>query len=216
MTPIPYPQPRVPWLVRLLRLAILTFIGLSLLSLLMAAGVLAFQMAIQDRIVPGVQVADLDIGGLTRAEAVEALASHYQDVEQISYTFRDGDRSWSATAAELGLSFPADELVERAFAIGHGEDGRRSLREQADAWLSGAYLQLTLKFDEADARSFLLRLAREIDRERRDASLQLGRRDRQQEPRRDRSKARHRGDHGGALRGDSVARWRAGNPAIHP
>ena len=173
MTSESYPQPRVPWLVRLLRLAILAFIGLSLLSLLFATGVLAFQMAIQDRIVPGVRVADLDIGGLTRAEAIEALANQYDDVEQISYTFRDGDRSWTATAAELGLSFPADELVERAFAIGHGEDGRRSLREQADAWLSGAQLQLTLTFDEADARSFLLRLASEIDRERQDASLRM-------------------------------------------
>lgn len=173
MTGKAYPAPRAPWLVRLLRLAILAFMGLSLLALLLAAGALAFQIAIQDRVVPGVRVADIDIGGLTRAEAAAALAAGYQAVEETRYTFRDGQRSWTATAAELGLSFPVDELVERAFSIGHGADSRRSLREQADAWFKGAGLQVTLKFDPTAARAFLRQLAAEIDRERQDASLRL-------------------------------------------
>jgi len=169
----PYPSPRAPWLVRLLRLAILAFMGLSLLALLLAAGALAFQIAIQDRVVPGVKVADIDIGGLTRAEAVAALMAGYQDVEAQRYIFRVGERSWTATAGEIGLSFPAEDLVERAYSIGHREDSRRSLREQAEAWFSGAALPATLSFDPTAARVFLRRLAAEINRERRDASLRL-------------------------------------------
>ncbi len=160
-------------MVRLLRLAILAFMGLSLLALLLAAGALAFQIAIQDRVVPGVKVADIDIGGLTRAEAVAALMAGYQDVEAQRYIFRDGERNWKATAGELGLRFPAEDLVERAYSIGHREDSRRSLREQAEAWFSGAALPATLSFDPTAARVFLRRLAAEINRERRDASLRL-------------------------------------------
>ncbi len=173
MKGVPYPPPRAPWLVRLLRLGILVFMGLSLLALLLVAATLVFQIAIQDRVVPGLRVADIDIGGLTRAEAAAALKAGYQDVEGVSYTFRDGERSWTATAGELGLSFPAEELVEHAFSIGHGDDSRRSLREQAAAWFIGANLQVTLKFDPATARAFLRRLAAEINRERQDASLRL-------------------------------------------
>ena len=169
----PYPSPKAPWLVRLLRLAVLAFVGVSLLTLLLAAGALAYQIAIQDRIVPGVKVADLDIGGLTRAEAAAALAQGFQQVEEVVYTFRDGDRAWTATAGELGLRFPVDELVERAFSIGHGEDSRRSLRQQADAWFNGANLQVTLEFDRSVARAFLKSLAAEVKVERRDASLRL-------------------------------------------
>ena len=168
-----YPPPKAPWLVRLLRLAILAFIGLSLLALLLAVGALAFQIAIQDRIVPGVRVAGTDIGGLTRTEAEAALAAAYQNIENTRYTFRDDERSWTATAGELGLSFPAEALVERAFGIGHNQDSRRSLREQAAAWFIGANLPATLEFDPATARDFLRRLAAEIDVERRDASLRL-------------------------------------------
>jgi vancomycin resistance protein YoaR len=173
MSPKPYPQPKTPWLVRLLRLAILAFMALSLLSFLLAAGALALQIAIQDRVVPGVRVADLNIGGLTRAEAAAALADSFQDLEAVRYTFRDGARNWTATAGELGLSFPVDELVEAAFSIGHDEAGRRSLRQQANAWFKGADIQLTLKFDPSIARAFLRRLATEINIERDDASLQL-------------------------------------------
>ena len=168
-----YPAPRAPWLVRLLRFAILAFMFLSLLALLLGAGALAYQIAIQDRIVPGIRVADVNLGGLTRAEAAAALADGYQHLEETRYLFRDGERSWSATARELGLNFPAEALAERAFSIGHGDDSRRSLREQAAAWFIGANLPATLEFDPLAARDFLGGLAAEIKRERRDASLWL-------------------------------------------
>ncbi|MDE2635138.1 MAG: VanW family protein [Chloroflexota bacterium] len=168
-----YPSPRTRWLVRLLRLAILTFMGISLLALVFAAGMLAYQIAIQDRVARGVRVADLDIGGLTRAEAVAALSQGFQHVEEAVYTFRDGARAWTATAGELGLSFPTEGLVERAFSIGRGEDSRRSLREQADAWFKGVNLPVTLKYDPSAARAFLKRLASAINVERRDASLRM-------------------------------------------
>ena len=100
----------------------------------LAIGLIGLQLALEDRIVPGVSIAEGDIGGMTRAEAVSALSAQYGDAQAAVYTFRDGERSWTATAAELGLSLPAAELVERAFGIGHAADGRRSLREQAEAW----------------------------------------------------------------------------------
>jgi len=173
MNALPFPAPSAPWLVRLLRFAILAFMFLSLLSLLLGAGALAFQIAIQDRIVPGIRVADIDLGGLTREEAAPALLERSQHREETRYAFHDGERSWSATARELGLSFPAEALVERAYSIGHGKDSRRSLREQAAAWFIGANLPATLEFDPSVARAFLGNLAAEIKRERRDASLWL-------------------------------------------
>jgi len=173
ISPSPYPAPRGPWLVRLLRLAILAFMTLSLLALLLIAGALALQIAIQDRIVPGVRVAGLDIGGLTRAEAAAALSDRFQDLADSRYRFRDGERSWTATADELGLSVPVDELVADAFSIGHGDESRRSLREQADAWFKGFDMPAKLRFDRSVARAYLQRLAAEIHVERRDASLHL-------------------------------------------
>lgn len=173
MTSRLYPAPKAPWPTRLLRWSILAFICLSLLAMLLASGALAFQIAIRDRIAPGVRVADVDIGGLTKAEAAEALSAAYRALEEVAYRFRDGERVFRATAGELGLSLPAEELVERAFRIGRGDDGRQSLRQQAHAWFTGYSFSPTLRYEPAVARSFLAGLAAEINRERRDASLRL-------------------------------------------
>ncbi len=167
------PPAKTPWIVGLLRLAILVFVTLSLVALSLAIALIGLQMALEDRIAPGVSIADLDIGGLTRAEAIAELSAQYSSVEAAVYTFRAGERRWVATAADLGLSLEAEQQVERAFAIGRAADGRRSLRERADAWFSGVNLPLSLAFDEGAARDFLAGLAQEIDRERQDASLSL-------------------------------------------
>ena len=169
----PPPLPRTPILIRLLRMAIVSFVGLTMLALALAVGLIVLQMSLQERIVPGVSIGETDIGGMTPDEAAAALSSQYAAVEEFVYTFRDGERSWVATAAELGLRVPAEALVERAFLIGHSEDGRRSLREQASAWFKGAALPLRLEFDEAAAREFLQGLAGEINRERQDAELYI-------------------------------------------
>ncbi len=169
----PPPQPGAPLLVRLMRLAILSFVGMALLSLALALALFGLQMTLSDRIVPGVSIGEVDIGGLTQPQAADALAKQYGALETVVYTFRDGDRSWTATAAELGLSLPAEALVERAYAIGHSDDARGSLRQQAEAWLSGAALPLTFVFDESKALGYLRELAGEIKRERQDASLIL-------------------------------------------
>ncbi len=169
----PPPLPKAPLLVQLLRLAILSFAGLVLLALSLVVVLLGLQMSLNERIVPGLSIGEIDIGGLTRPEAIAALESEYRSLEEVLYTFNDGERSWTATAAELGLSVPAEALVERAFAIGHGDDVRRNMREQARAWFNGRTLPLTLEFDESNARIFLGRLAGEINRDRQDAQLAL-------------------------------------------
>ncbi|MCY3779585.1 MAG: VanW family protein [Chloroflexi bacterium] len=169
----PPPPPKAPILVRLLRLAILGFIGVSFLALALAIALIGWQMSLQERIVPGVSIGEVDIGGLTRAEAAAALESKYAPLETVVFTFHDGEQSWTATAAELGLDLPAEALAERAFSIGHGEDAQRNMREQANAWFAGATVALRLEFNEARARAFLEGLAGEINRERQDAEFHL-------------------------------------------
>ncbi len=167
------PLPRTPILIRLFRLAILIFVGIGLLAFSLAIALIGTQMSLQERIVPGVSVGQVDIGGLTLPDAAAALRERYGALEEVAYVFRDGQRFWTATAVELGLSLPAGALAERAFAIGHSADPRRNLRELASAWLEGAALPLTLEFDEGKARAFLQTLAGEINRERQDAQLRL-------------------------------------------
>lgn len=166
-------SPRGPLLVRLLRAAILTLIGLTLLALLLAGGLAAVQSALTDRIAPGIRVGEVVLDGLTRAQAVEALTNHYGAAETVLYTFQHDDWNRMASALEVGFRLPAEQLAEQAFRIGHGDDARQNLQDIARAWLDGIDLPLRYVFDEAVALRLLRGLANEINRPRRDASLRI-------------------------------------------
>jgi len=167
------PPPRSPWLVRLLRLAILCFLGLTLMTGALLFLLLLLQLAMQDRIVPGTSIGEVDIGGMPRADASAALAQSFEPLGSQQYTLRDGEQSWSFSAAELGLSMPVTDLVDGALAVGYAADGSPDFYQQARAWLRGAQLPLRLQFDESVALARLQALAQSIQRERRDAQLQI-------------------------------------------
>ena len=167
------PPVRSPILVRLLRAAILALILLSLLAMLLAGGAWTAQRALEDRIAFGLRVGGLALDGMTRDEAIAALDAEYGAAEEVVYTFIDGERTWTATAADLGLHFPAEELIMRAYAIGHSGELRTDLQELARAWLDGIDLPAHYEFDESAALAYLRGLAAEINRERRDATLRI-------------------------------------------
>ena len=167
------PPVRSPILVRLLRVAILSLILLSLLAMLLAGGAWTALRALEGRVAFGLRVGGLALDGMTRDEALAALDAEYSAAEKVVYTFIDGERTWTATATDLGLRFPAEQLVERAYAIGHSGELRTDLQELARAWLDGVDLPAHYEFDESAALAYLRRLAAEINRERRDATLRI-------------------------------------------
>ena len=160
-------------LVLLLRLMILAGIATLLLASLLAIMLLALQFALQDRIVPGVSVGGLDLSGMTEAEALIALTYNFSELADATYTFRDGERAWQARSGDLGLQLAAEDMLQRALAIGHVENGIGDLVRQADAWFKGESVPLMLTMDENVALEFLTALAAEINREGRDASLSI-------------------------------------------
>ena len=56
------------------------------------------------KILPGVRVGGVAVGGMNEAEAAQALASAWDGGNIV---LRDGDRSWSAAAADLGITIDA-------------------------------------------------------------------------------------------------------------
>jgi lipoprotein-anchoring transpeptidase ErfK/SrfK len=85
-------------------------------------GIIAVRMAYADTIYPRVQVAQVDLGGMTPAQAETALTRSWGAI-----TLRDGERTWSIAADELGITFDTRATAVRAFAIGHGDGGLEQL-----------------------------------------------------------------------------------------
>jgi lipoprotein-anchoring transpeptidase ErfK/SrfK len=90
--------------------------------LVLAAGGAAFsayryEQARADRILPGVSIAGVDVGGMTKAEAVVAVRDAAELALQQQIRLRAGGRSWQITLEELGQRSNAVGAVNRALGL---------------------------------------------------------------------------------------------------
>jgi lipoprotein-anchoring transpeptidase ErfK/SrfK len=76
-----------------------------------------YEQSRADRVLPGVTIAGVDVGGLTKAEAVTAVREAADEVLQRTVELRVGDRSWQVTLDELGQHSNAYSAVNRAMRL---------------------------------------------------------------------------------------------------
>lgn len=164
-------QPSVnPWLVRL---PVLLVSGAVLLVAALVALVIGLQFFYADRVVPGVSALGVNLGGMTRAQAVAALQQKFTYGEDAVFTFRHGDRFWQMRADELGVTFDVDATVNDAFAIGHADDFAADLVAQGSAWLNGRSIAPVVRYDQAETVRRLTEIANTINKPPKDATLMI-------------------------------------------
>jgi lipoprotein-anchoring transpeptidase ErfK/SrfK len=73
-----------------------------------------YDQASADRILPGVTVGGVDVGGMTRADAVAAVQAAADEVLAEPLTVRAGGKSWTVTPAGLGRTADVGAAVDRA------------------------------------------------------------------------------------------------------
>ncbi len=157
----------------LFRFVALCAIGAACLVLLLAILLIAWQLALRDRVVPGLTVGSVDLSGLTAAEAATALNEEYASLAETVFVLRADERAWPARASELGLRIATEDMLDRALAVGHSGELLDDISAQSAAWFGGLRLPLQLVLDENITLDYLRDLASQIKRERQDASLRI-------------------------------------------
>jgi lipoprotein-anchoring transpeptidase ErfK/SrfK len=69
-------------------------------------------------VMPGVTVAGVDVGGLTRDEAIAVVAADVDRRLDIPVSVTVGKRTWQVTPAELGEEADVEAAVDRALLVG--------------------------------------------------------------------------------------------------
>ncbi len=153
-------------------------LGCAVALLLMTVTILAailtvvtYEIVYAERIYPGVTFAGLDLGGLSQAEAKEALLRHFGDYQKGQLALRYGQRIWLASFAELGANLDPEATAASAWAVGREGSFLDNLGGQIEALCLGHSISPVLAFDEGTATVYLSRLAREVNRPAREAAL---------------------------------------------
>lgn len=106
------------------------------------------------RILPGVSVQGVPLGGMTPDDARRVLQGLDEPAVTGSVVFTDGEEEWSAPWAQMGLAPDAQGAVAAAYAIGH-DAANRSPRAWVRLWLADHDLQMPLLVNAAEAREAL-------------------------------------------------------------
>ena len=101
----------------------LTATGAILLVCVLAILVSGYQFLHRDQIHPGVStVMGVDLAGMTRQEAIQALAGRFTYADSATFTFRYGGQTWQYSAAQLGVSLDVEATVDAAYRVGREGD----------------------------------------------------------------------------------------------
>ncbi len=148
-------------------LGLAAFVILTVFSVL---GIYAYVQAL-DLILPGVGAGGVGLGGMTVEEAARKLETAWNSENVITLT--DGQRTWTASPAELGLTLDASATAQRAYEAGRGEGLINGIVTLIESAVGGYAVAPTAALDPAAARNGLTRWAAAINIPPQDATIRI-------------------------------------------
>jgi len=146
---------------------------IMLVLLGIAGGITSVYRSYEGRIYPNVSIQGIAVGEMTPEQAESALRLRYAAFLRQPVVITYGDRQWTPTLDELGMTFDFRGAVDAAYNAGRGRGVVDDVRELAAIWQHGLDVPLHVSYDETRAQAYLTQLAREIERAPANAQVRL-------------------------------------------
>ncbi len=145
------------------------FLAVATFLIVLLSGLVLFEIIFSIRVLPGVSVGGIDLGGQTIDQAsatIDArLASRFNSTP---IDLADADQVFAPTPIDLGLRLDA-----RATALAAFNTGRNSADAHFDVMFNGVNLAPQIIFDSQIARAYFDQLASKLNHPAIDAGIQL-------------------------------------------
>ncbi|HXF72440.1 MAG TPA: L,D-transpeptidase/peptidoglycan binding protein [Actinomycetota bacterium] len=132
-----------------------------------------YERARADRILPGVDIEGIDVSGMTRAQAVRAVASLVDRTLDRELVVTAADRSWVVTPRELGMRADVEGAVDRALAVADELSLPSRFWHRFREIPVGRSVAVGYSYDEAAVRAFIQEVYRAVAEPARDAAIRL-------------------------------------------
>lgn len=174
------PKPRPAVTNRLMIEATAFFVLLSALILL-ATPVIAYEMIYKNKIYVGIYVDGINIGGLTKNQAIDELNRNYDGIRNNGLNFLYNNRNFnlpftavSPTDPDLAfetLNFSIEEMVDSAYKYGRQGRWEEHIQAQLIALLNKAELPLAYNLNEVELKNALIQKFSSLEKPAKDAQL---------------------------------------------
>ena len=170
MATVSYPYKRIPVFPQV----VAAFIsGLTLFLAVITIWTLGYQLFYAGRIFPGVSVAGVDVSGLSPSDAAVKLNQALSFSTTGKILFRDGEKAWIATPAELGMVFDPSSSAVTAYKLGRSGGLFGALSGQIRAGGAGVSVPPVIVFDQRVAYQYLSQISTQINQPLKEATLKL-------------------------------------------
>src|SRR5215213_557140 len=170
MATVSYPYNRTPLFPQIV--AAFTS-GVTLFLAIIIVWTLGFQLFYAGRIFPGVSVAGVDLSGLTPSDAAVKLNQALSYPITGKVLFKDGEKAWIATPAQLGMVFDPSSSAVTAYRLGRSGGLFGALSGQIRAGAAGIHVPPVIVFDERVAFQYLSLIASQMNQPMMEASLKV-------------------------------------------
>src|SRR6266498_254230 len=134
---------------------------------------LGYQLLYAGRIFLGVSVAGVDLSGMKPSDAAVKLNETLSYPLNGKILFRDGEKAWVATPAQLGMVFDPSSSAVTAYRLGRSGGLFGALSGQIRAGGKGVSVPPVIVFDQRVAFQYLSQISSQINQPLMEASLKV-------------------------------------------
>lgn len=151
------------------------FIGLSLSILFVAVAFFAFNLIYQERILPHTYIGGYNFGGLNHAEAEVLLSEIIAKSENAQLNYSWTDKSYPISLKDLKVDYSAekDHTVDTLLGVGRYGSVGRVIKENLRSIFLKNEVQAGFNFEKDILNDYLLKIAKDIDRDEKDATIEI-------------------------------------------
>lgn len=146
-------------------------LGLLVIVSVSGLGILYYGARYADRIYGGITIFGVEVGGLTRREALERLQEWLAEEELPYVALRTSDRTWTVSLQRLGARPQLERAVQEAWKLGRSGDFRTDLRTRAQLLWRGYRIVPALELDPGAMLIYLRQVAKQVGRPARQAQV---------------------------------------------
>lgn len=135
---------------------IVVFFMLVLCVTAMSAGyMVAAQKDEEDTIISGVCIGGIDVSGMTKTEAREAVESYVKELSESAVTLMVGEQVVEVPAMELGFRMEEKDIYEEAAGLCNKGNIVKRYKDKKRMEKEGVYYELEYSFDEEAVRKVI-------------------------------------------------------------
>lgn len=165
----------------------------------------AYSAAYWGKIVPGVEIAGLQVGNMTGEEASKLIGAKIKEGE-MELAVVSGEEKWTITGEEVGLVIDLPSTINEAWMVGRKGSLLERLGQAQTSFFNGKRLPIVVRVDEEKMEIFTSDVAAALDQEAVNPAVSLDKKGKEKKV------EVNRGQDGwevnqGLLRGEILKRW---------